>query len=49
MSNPAAIRSYEKAGFRREGVLRQDFKNQDGFVDVCVMSILKAEWLAGRA
>ena len=49
MSNPAAIRSYEKAGFRREGVLRQDFKNQDGFVDVCVMSILKAEWQAGRA
>ena len=48
MSNPAAIRSYEKAGFRREGVLRQDFRNQDGFVDVCMMSILKGEWEAGR-
>ena len=49
MSNHAAIRSYEKAGFRREGVLRQDFKNEDGFVDVCVMSILKAERQAGTA
>jgi RimJ/RimL family protein N-acetyltransferase len=48
MSNPAAIRSYEKVGFRREGVLRQDFKNQDGFVDVCLMSILKEEWETGR-
>ena len=48
MSNPAAIRSYEKAGFRREGVLRQDFKNQDGFIDVCVMGILKAEWESAK-
>ena len=48
MSNPAAIRSYEKVGFRHEGVLRQDFKNQDGFVDVCLMSILKEEWETDR-
>ena len=49
MTNPAAIRSYEKAGFRREGVLRQDFKNQGGFVDVCMMSILRDEWEASKA
>lgn len=48
MSNPAAIRSYEKVGFRREGILRQDFLGKRGYEDVCMMSILREEWEANQ-
>ena len=44
--NLPAIASYQKAGFLREGILRQDFKRDDGYVDVLVMGILIGEWSA---
>ena len=42
--NPRAIRSYEKAGFIREGCIRS-FLNRDGKRwDMLFMGILKEEW-----
>lgn len=41
--NPAAIASYEKAGFRREGLLRQDFLRKDRYLDVVLMAKLANE------
>lgn len=41
--NPAAIASYEKAGFRKEGLLRQDFFRQDRYLDVVLMAKLANE------
>ena len=43
--NPRAIRSYEKAGFRHEGHLR-DFLNREGRRwDEIYMGILREEWV----
>lgn len=42
--NPRAIRAYEKAGFRREGVLRDGVKDGDKYADVILMAILEEEW-----
>ncbi len=43
--NPRGVRSYEKAGFKMEGVQRQ-FLNRDGRRwDMVRMGILKSEWL----
>ena len=43
--NPRAIRSYEKAGFRHEGRIRQ-YLNRDGRRwDILYMGILREEWL----
>ncbi len=43
--NPRGIRSYEKAGFKMEGVQRQ-FINRDGRRwDMYRMGILKSEWV----
>jgi RimJ/RimL family protein N-acetyltransferase len=41
--NAAAIRTYEKAGFRREGVLRDGAFIDGGYVDVVIMGILKTD------
>ncbi|MDC0709990.1 GNAT family protein [Stigmatella sp. ncwal1] len=41
----AGIRAYEKAGFRREGVLREQHYAEGKFVDAVVMGILRAEWM----
>lgn len=42
--NPRAIRSYEKVGFKHEGIQRQ-FLNRDGRRwDMIRMGILKSEW-----
>ena len=46
--NPRAIRAYEKAGFIKEGTLRQDEYHEGRFVDTVVMGILREEWLAAR-
>ncbi len=46
--NPRAIRSYEKAGFVQEGCLRQGHFHHGAYVDVLIMSILRAEWESGR-
>lgn len=44
-TNQRAIRSYEKAGFRPEGVKRQVI-HRDGMIeDVLYMGILRQEWL----
>ena len=43
--NAPAIRSYKKAGFKTDGVLRQDFFDGQKFVDVILMSILNSEYV----
>ena len=42
--NPRGIRAYEKAGFKREGVLRQEAYAEGAYHDVIVMGILREEW-----
>lgn len=42
--NAPAIRSYEKAGFKNEGFLRQDFYDGKQYHDIIVMGVLKEEW-----
>lgn len=42
--NIPAIRAYERAGFVREGVLREEYLRGDSYVDIVMMSILKQEW-----
>jgi RimJ/RimL family protein N-acetyltransferase len=44
--NSRAIRSYEKAGFVREGVLRHWTWFQGRWHDIVVMSLLHDEWAA---
>jgi RimJ/RimL family protein N-acetyltransferase len=44
--NDRARRSYEKAGFVREGTLRHDRYEDGRFTDGDIMSILREEWLA---
>jgi RimJ/RimL family protein N-acetyltransferase len=46
--NAAAIRVYEKAGFRREGVLRQGQYREGRYWDLLMMSILRDEYSAIR-
>jgi RimJ/RimL family protein N-acetyltransferase len=42
--NAPAIRIYEKAGFVKEGVLRQAMYRRGGYVDFWVMGILREDW-----
>ena len=42
--NEAAIRCYEKAGFTREGLLRDVRKPKDTYWNLIEMSILEDEW-----
>ncbi len=42
--NPRAIRAYEKAGFRREGVRREAVPDGEGYGDDILMAILEDEW-----
>ncbi len=42
--NTPAIRCYERAGFSREGVLRQAQRMGDELWDLVVMGILRDEW-----
>lgn len=44
--NHRAIRAYEKAGFKREGVLRDAIKDGDTYADDILMAILEEEWRA---
>jgi RimJ/RimL family protein N-acetyltransferase len=46
--NPRAIRAYEKAGFHREAILRQDTLRDGVRSDSILMSILRHEWLVTR-
>jgi len=42
--NSRAIRAYEKAGFKREGVLREHMYRNGKYHDVYIMAILKSGW-----
>jgi RimJ/RimL family protein N-acetyltransferase len=42
--NPRGIRSYEKCGFKKEGVLRQDLYRDGKYHDTIIMGILKDEF-----
>ncbi len=42
--NPRAMRAYEKAGFRRDGVRRQALYRDGAFHDVHLMGILREDW-----
>ena len=44
--NPRAIASYEKCGFKREGVLRQEHFARGKYHDSIVMGILESEYRA---
>ena len=46
--NRRGIRAYEKAGFRREGLLRQDTFRDGRYWDTVVMAVLRDEWQAPR-
>lgn len=49
IDNERAKRSYEKAGFKLEGRLRDFHRNEDGsYRDMWLMSILRREWEARR-
>jgi diamine N-acetyltransferase len=43
-NNPRAIRVYEKAGFVKEGLLRQARYRNGRYINVLLMSVLRAEW-----
>ena len=43
-ANAAAIRCYEKAGFRLEGTLREARSYGGRYLNLCVMAILRSEW-----
>ena len=42
--NVPAIRAYEKAGFEKEGLMKEDFLRYDGFVDIVMMGITAKKW-----
>lgn len=42
--NVPAIKSYERAGFKKEGVLRQDFFDGKAFHDIVHMGILRSDF-----
>jgi len=44
--NERGIRTYERVGFKREGVLRQDRYHDGRYWDSVVMGILREEWQA---
>jgi RimJ/RimL family protein N-acetyltransferase len=50
--NQAAIRCYQKVGFKQEGVQREACKFGDEYWNVCIMGILEyeyREWAKGRS
>ena len=46
--NQRGIRAYEKVGFRKEGVLRQDTYREGRYWDTIAMAILREEWDARK-
>lgn len=42
--NDRAIRVYEKLGFQREGLLRQDRYSEAGYLNTVVMAVLSEDW-----
>ena len=43
-TNERGIRAYEKVGFQREGVLRQEVYREGRYSNVIVMGVLREEW-----
>ncbi len=44
--NASAVHLYEKLGFVKEGLLREEFWDESGYRDILLMGILKREWEA---
>jgi [ribosomal protein S5]-alanine N-acetyltransferase len=44
--NVAAVHVYEKLGFKREGLLREDYFREGRYWNTVVMGILRSEWVA---
>lgn len=42
--NERAIKSYEKCGFKKEGILRQEVYRDDKYYDAIIMGMLKEEY-----
>ncbi len=47
--NERGIRAYRRVGFRKEGLLREDFFREGRFHDTVVMAVLRADWESRRA
>ncbi len=47
--NERGIRTYEKVGFKREGLLRQETFREGRYWDAIVMAILREEWMAEKS
>jgi [ribosomal protein S5]-alanine N-acetyltransferase len=47
--NERGIRAYERVGFQREGVLRQDRFYEGRYWNTLVMGILREEWIEPRS
>lgn len=43
-TNPGALRAYEKAGFVKEGTLREAVYRNGKYADDYIMSVLRSEW-----
>ena len=48
-TNDRGIRAYERVGYKREGLLRQDSYVEGRYVDTIVMGLLRADWDERRA
>ena len=48
VENGSAIRSYEKAGFQREGTRRKLVYRNSRYYDILMMSVIREEWLKHR-
>ncbi|MGG4342011.1 GNAT family N-acetyltransferase [Paenibacillus lautus] len=46
-TNAGAIRCYEKAGFQRDGILRDEAYKNGSYVDRILMSLLHSEYVVG--
>lgn len=46
VDNIPAIKTYERVGFVREGIMRDEYLRVDGYVDIVMMSILDKEWIS---
>ncbi|MEW5983831.1 MAG: GNAT family protein [Acidobacteriota bacterium] len=47
--NKPALKAYEKVGFRREGLLRQDSFRRGRYWNTIVMGLLRADWKKAAA
>src|SRR5262245_41829341 len=47
--NERGVRAYERVGFKREGILRQDRYHEGRYWDTIIMGILCEEWKAQKA